>query len=170
MKKGIELSLNFLVTIIIALTIFGFGIRFISNLASQATELEGLTIEQLDKRIGELLCESTERVCIGVDKRIIPRGKFDIFGIRIINIQNTKDFDIIIERPDIPGYTKKNEEILSDELDWKPKTRTIRLERNEEKEIGIGVRVPKDARSGTYIFDVRVPQYSSLHKIYVEVP
>jgi len=68
MKKGFELSLNFLVTIIIAIVIFVFGIRFISDLVTQTTELESLTTDQLDKKIENLLCE-TEKVCIGVTKK-----------------------------------------------------------------------------------------------------
>ena len=64
-----EMSLNFLVTIIIALAIFMFGIRFIYNLASSANELEGISVDQLDSRIGSLLCDSTDRVCIGIDKK-----------------------------------------------------------------------------------------------------
>lgn len=170
MKKGIELSINFLVTIVIALTIFGFGVRFIYTLASEATELESLTTSELDKRIGDLLCESTDKVCIGKDKKVIRKGDFDVFGIKIINIQDVTDFEIIISRPDIPGYTPNNNPIFGDELKWNPKSRTERLEREEENEFGLGISVPKTAISGTYIFDVRVEPYGTLHKLYVEVP
>jgi len=170
MKKGIELSINFLVTIIIALTIFGFGVKFIYNLASEATELESLTTSELDKRIGDLLCESTDKVCIGIDKKVIQKGNFDVFGIKIINIQDVTDFEITVDRPDIPGYTLNNNPITEDELIWNPKSRTERLEREEERELGLGISVPKNAQSGTYIFDVRVEPYGTLHKLYVEVP
>lgn len=169
MKKGIELSMNFLVTIIIALTIFMFGVRFIYTLASEAVELESLTTDQLDIRIGELLCESTDRVCIGIDKKIIRKGKFDVFGIKIINIQDSKTFDITITPT---GFTKDNEPVSTVGLDkitvkYNP---DVFIDRNEEKSIGVGVEVAKDARQGTYILDVSVQPYDTLHKIYVEVP
>ncbi|MBN4049178.1 hypothetical protein JYT91_01025 [archaeon AH-315-M20] len=175
MKKGIELSLNFIVTIIIALTIFVFGVRFIYNFASEATELEDLTTAELDNRIGELLCESTDRVCIGIDKKTIPRGKFGVFGVKIINIQQTQIFEIIVGRPDPGGYTQDNTLITGDGLDWKPKEpRELTIERNEEKEVGFGISVPRDAKPGIYIFDIKVQSsdasYDTLHKIYVEVP
>jgi hypothetical protein len=47
-KRAIELSLNFIVILIISIIIFGFGIRFISKLSSQATELQELTISELE--------------------------------------------------------------------------------------------------------------------------
>lgn len=172
MKKGIELSMNFLVTVIIAITIFMFGIKFIYDLTSQATELEGLTTEQLDRRIGELLCESTDRVCIGIDKRLIPRGELGVFGIKIVNIRSGENFEISVT---VTGYTNNNEPISTDpdvinKIDLKYRE-TIFIGRNEEETIGLGVGVMKDAKAGTYILDVKVFPYDDiLNKIYVEVP
>ncbi|MBU90563.1 hypothetical protein CMO94_03385, partial [Candidatus Woesearchaeota archaeon] len=96
-KKGIELSVNFLVTIIIALVIFGFGVKFVYNLASGASEMESLTTDDLDERIGDLLCESADKVCIGVNRKVIPRGEFDVFGIKVINVIETAKFRVVIE-------------------------------------------------------------------------
>lgn len=168
-KKGIELSINFLVTIIIAITIFMFGMKFIYNLAGEATEIEGLTTEQLDMRIGELLCESTERVCIGIDKKKILRGKFAVFGVKILNIQEGSNFEININ-PAIPaGYTRNNDPIPTSGIKMKYRD-SFFIKRNGEEDVGIGVEVPKDTPAGTYIFNVIVLPYNSLHKLYVEVP
>ena len=169
MKKGIQLTLNFLVTVIIALAIFGLGIKFISNLASDATELESLTTEQLDKRIENLVC-GTDKVCIGTNKKIIRKGNFDVFGIKIINILETREFNINI---DVSKIIKDNEEI-TDPSELNKVTikyrQNVNIEKNDEENIGIGVEVAKDAVSGTYILDVEIPQYEELQKIYVEVP
>ena len=51
MKKAIELSLNFLVTVIIAVAILVLGVKFINDIAGEATELESLTADQLIKRL-----------------------------------------------------------------------------------------------------------------------
>jgi len=169
-KKGMELSLNFLVTIIIAITIFIFGLRFVYTLVSNATDLEETSIESLDIQIGSLLCGSGDRVCIPVDKKIIQKGKFDVFGVKIVNIYDARDFEINVERPSPSGYTKSNQAIESDKLIWKPKTRSVFIERNKEAEVGIGVEVPKSTASGTYIFDIKVLPYEDLHKMYVVVP
>ena len=169
MKKGIELSLNFLVTLIIVLTIFTFGIKFISDLTKEATELESLTTEQLDKRIENLLCD-TDKVCIGINRKTIQKGEFDVFGIRIINILETQEFNINAK---VTKIIKNNEEIIDpnnlNKINLKHRKNFI-IEEDKEENLGIGVEVAKDAVSGTYIIDVEVPQYDEVYKIYVEVP
>lgn len=177
MKKGIELSLNFLVTIIIAFTIFMLGVRFIYTLASEATELESMTTDELDTQIGQLLCDSTDRVCIGIDKETIQKGKFDVFGIKVININPGSNFEMQITPA---GHIKNNGPIIPVEQGkLKLKYRqAFFINRNEEESLGVGVEVSKDAESGTYILDVEVKQiidegavpYGGLHKLYVDVP
>ena len=174
-KKAIELSLNFIVILIISIIIFGFGIRFISTLSSKATELQDITISELDESIGSLVCESSDRVCIGVDRKTIKRTKFDIFGLKIMNIIDSQNFDIVVSRPTPSGYAKNKVEIMSDNLIWNPRERSIFIEKNEEKNLGIGVQVPTNAASGTYIFNVNIKgedgqPYTSVQKLYVDVP
>jgi len=177
MKKGIELSMNFLVTIIIALVIFGFGVRFIYTLAAQATDLESITTDELDNKIGQLLCDSTDRVCIGIDKKTIQKGKFDVFGIKVININQGSDFEMLISPS---GHVKNNGPITPVEpgkINIKYRQNFF-IERNGEESLGVGVEVSRDAESGTYILDVNIKQiasagaepYAGLHKLYVEVP
>jgi len=174
-KKAIELSLNFIVILIISIIIFAFGVRFISKLSSQATELQEITTSELDERIGNLICEGSDRVCVGIDRKTIKRAKFDIFGLKIINILESQSFDISITRPSPSGYTKTKQPIESDDLIWNPKARSVFIEKNEKKNLGIGVQVPANIVSGTYIFDVRIQTqdgkaYSNVQKLYVDVP
>ena len=175
MKKGFELSMNFLVTIIISITIFIFGINFIYTLASDATELEGLSTDQLDNRIGQLLCESTEKVCIGLDKKIIGKGKFDVFGMKIINILTNQNEEVFKINITANSYMDRDKKISKDidilnKINIKYKS-DIPIKRNGEEDIGVGVGVMKDALPGIYILNVTIEYpYNTLHKIYVEVP
>ena|SRR3989344_6762146 len=174
-KKGIELSLNFIVILIISIILFGFGVRFISRLTSEATNLQELTINELDEKIGNLVCEGSERICIGIDRKTIKRTKFDVFGIKIINILDSQEFTIAVSRPEPSGYTKTNEPIQTDQIAYNPKQRSVFIEKNNEKTAGIGIEVPANAVSGTYIFNVEIKQqdgtlYSPVQKLYVEVP
>ena len=174
-KKAIELSLNFMVILIISIIIFGFGVRFISRLSSEAIDLTRITEEELDERIGNLVCEGSDRVCIGIDRKTIKRTKFDVFGLKILNVLDNPRFDIVVSRPTPSGYTKNRQAIQSDSLAWNPKARDIFIEKNEEKNLGIGVQVPANAVSGTYIFNVEIKSadgklYSNVQKMYVDVP
>jgi len=178
-KRSIELSLNFIVIFIISVIIFGFGIKFISNLSSEATELQEITISELDQRIGNLVCEGADRVCIGIDRKIIKRKEFEIFGLKILNVLDSQNFDISIlpveEYGEVVVIKKDGAKVLSDiGLIVQPSFRRVYIRLNEEAKIGIGVEVPANAVSGTYIFNVEIQtadgeQYSTIHKFYVEV-
>lgn len=174
-RKAIELSLNFIIILILSIIIFGFGVRFISKLSTQAIELQEITTSELDERIGNLVCEGSDRVCVGIDRKTVKRTKFDVFGIKIINILEGQNFDIIVSRPSPSGYTKNKQPVEADGLIWNPKARSVLIDKNEEKILGIGVQVPANAVSGTYIFDVKIQTadgkpYSSTQKLYVDVP
>ena len=174
-KKAIELSLNFIIILVLSIIIFGFGVRFISKLSSQAIELQEVTTGELDERIGNLVCEGSDRVCVGIDRKTIRRTKFDVFGLKVINILDSQNFDIIISRPFPSGYTKNKQPIDADALVWNPKARSVFIEKNEEKNLGIGIQVPANAVSGTYIFDIKIQSsdgkpYSATQKLYVDVP
>ena len=150
--------MNFLVIIIISLVVFGFGLKFIYDLGARATELERMSSQQLDERIGSLLCES-EKVCLGVDRKTVKRGDIAVFGLKIINVLDSQPFSVIVDLS--AGFDKDDNPIdpvnILDYLFYRPNTlQIINLNRNEERNKGIGVEVQKIAVSGTYIFDVAV--------------
>ncbi len=180
-KKSVELSLNFIVILIISIVLFGFGIKFISQLSTQAMNIQEMTEDELDVRISDLICEGSDRVCIGQDRRTIVRGDFDVFGLKIMNVLESEGFDITVSPPEPPGtpigFKKDKTPITSPpspKLILNPSTRNINIEKNEERNVGIGVQVPSNAVSGTYILDVRINtpsgEYSNVQKLYVDVP
>lgn len=177
-KGAIELSLNFIVILVISIIIFGFGVRFISKLSSQATELRDLTISELDEKIGNLICEGSERVCVGIDHKTIKRKEFDVFGVKIMNILNDKNFEIKVSPATPMGYKKDKTPITSSSpyLIVNPSQRDgIFIKQNEEKNIGIGIQVPAEAVSGTYILNIEIKKddralYVPVQKLYVDVP
>ena len=181
LKKGaIELSVNFLVIIIISIVIFGFGVYFISKLSATATDLTQMTVSELDQKIASLVCEGFDRVCIGTEKKVIQKKKFDVFGIKIFNVMPTQNFDIIVSTPsDKLGIKFDKTDIplppASTPLIVNPTSRSVNIGQNEEKNIGIGVQVPPNAIPGTYILNVEIKsqngnQYTPTQKLYVEVP
>ena len=179
-KKSIELSLNFIVILVISIVIFGFGVKFIYNLSSQATDLQQLTTNELDEKIGNLVCESSERVCVGIDRKTIQRTKFDVFGLKILNILDDRDFQIAITPSNPIGYARDKSPISCPPLNScpsliiNPQIRDVDIQKNEERTVGIGVKVPDNANSGTYILNVDIKvanqQYVPVQKLYVVVP
>lgn len=184
--------MNFLVILIVSLVVFGFGIRFIYKLGAQATKLESMTAQQLDQRIGSLLCES-EKTCLGIDRKTVKRNDVTFFGLKVINILDSQPFSVKIDLTkafDKNGDTITTPPPLTDYIFHSPDRKNFDLNRNEERNIGIGVEVLKIAKSGTYVFNVAVcyndlitdtpdsecggtgfePDIYSFKKFYVEVP
>ena len=177
-KQAVELSLNFIVILIISIALFGFGVIFIRNLFSQATDLRDLTLEELDERIAELICEGSDKVCIGIDSKTIKRKEYAVFGLKILNVLDSQEFEIKVDPPqDYLGYKKDGSKIDTTSLPLirYPESRTVVIKQNEEVKLGIGIQVPSTAVSGTYIFNVNIIDgegisYSSVQKLWVEVP
>ncbi len=200
-KAAIELSMNFLVMMIISITIFAFGVQFVYRISSQAIELKDLTADELDARVDDLLCSSSTKVCIGKDTQTVGRGEFKAYGIKILNVENEQDFTIKVAQPNNPtnpptseiGFKKDGSAITLSQatgrnIEFAPQDREITdVPRNGEQLVGIGVTVPKDALSGTYILNVKILRpvlgvtnedcttspnlcYVSLQKLYVNVP
>lgn len=169
--------MNFLVILIISITIFGFGIYFISSLAREAEDLRKLTLSQIDEQISDMACEGSDRVCIIEERKKIRQGKYGIFGVKILNIPDSptsSDDFIIFANPSTPLGYKGDAEITSPALIINPGSRPVTIKKYDEKKIGIAVQVPKDAPvGGTYIIDVEIKNsgknYVPLQKLYVEV-
>ena len=200
-KKAMELSINFIVILIISLVIFGFGVRFIYNLFGHAKDITTLTFEEIDQRIGNLICEGYDRVCIPTEKETINRKDGKIFGVKILNVltppagQTGQDFEVYVSPPaDYLGYRKHTTIEITPTGDFSglivnPPTRqtnpsrTVFIKQNEERPVGIGIQVPANAVSGTYILNVEIKTkirqpdgaykddfYSLIQKLYVDVP
>ncbi|HLC62056.1 MAG TPA: hypothetical protein VJI52_03520 [Candidatus Nanoarchaeia archaeon] len=177
LKKGaIELSVNFLVIIIISIVVFGFGVYFISKLSATAADLTQMTTSELDQKIANLVCEGYDRVCIGTEKKVIQKKKFDVFGIKIFNVEANQYFTVTASSTKRIGPDKSVNSIGSGEIFINPENRPqVLISQNEEKSIGVGVQVNPSAQSGTYILDVKIlrsggSEYVPTQKLYVEVP
>lgn len=173
-KKSIELSLNFLVIIIISIVIFGFGVYFISRLSSEATELTQLTTSELDSKIEGLICEGFDRVCVVNERKVIRKKEFGVFGVKVLNILQDQTFDIEVKPSNPLGYRKDKSPITDPPLTVHPAVRTISIDKNEERDLAIGVQVPPNAVVGTYILNVEIKSqdgklYSQILKLYVDV-
>jgi hypothetical protein len=183
-KKGVELSANFLVTIILAITIFVFGIMFARNLLGGAEDITKMTEEDIDAKMDELLCPGDERVCFGVRTKAADRGELLIFGIRVLNVlDQPKEFTVEVEAT---GAILKGERAITtipnldkfnsvEPIAVLPKVRTETIEPNEDKKFGVGIQPAKNAPPGKYILNayVRCPECDTevygYNKLYVEL-
>ncbi|MBW2974967.1 hypothetical protein KY366_04585 [Candidatus Woesearchaeota archaeon] len=194
-KSALQLSVSFIVIIIICLVVFISSIYIVRRFFTHAEDIKRIYDERAEKEIERLLDDGS-RVAIPFDRKTIVNGDFNTFGIGVLNMLGTGpsnkfminiSFNKAYDRLDslICQSSDPNTDSCGNPETWLQTTAgigdesgIIKMIRNNEQEkflLGIGV---KNAPAGTYIFDVVVRyyngtdwvQYDTLHKIYVEVP
>jgi len=175
-KKGaIELSLNFVVILIISILSLMLSIVFLKNLFTAAyqkqTEVDYRTQEQI-----KALLRDGEKVALPVTTQTIRRGDSAVFGLGILNIgEDETDFFIVVsylnpaneDNPLTPATTKEQGYDVNGGALILPSGTTFSvLHRGEVKELPpnseaileISIEAPSSSslKSGTYIFNAYV--------------
>ncbi len=175
-KKAFELSINFIVLLILSIVIFGFGIKFVYDLMHQAGEIRDITEDEINAQLENILCDSSERICIGTSTREIRPNKMGVFTVGILNTGDESEFYVDVEESASEGILQIEEKY------WMLKNK-VTIKPNEQKKVGIGVRVPGGTDKGTYVLNVYVcrdesfscekdstKRYGTTQKLYVVVP
>ncbi len=85
-KKAMELSINFIVMLIIAMALFSFGIWFAYKFFGGAEKMRTDLDEQTQQQIENLLMQGNERVVIPFNSKTLDKGNSAIFGVGILNV------------------------------------------------------------------------------------
>lgn len=158
-KRGIELSINFLVAIILAIVVFGMGLYIANMIFGGGTDIVNKNWDDFDKEVGELSCYASDNVCIHIKSVNAERGSFKTLAVTVKNgLREMKQFRLIVANtryidPTGESHTTGFEKLNLFGLDT---GRIETLDKSEKKTFGIGVDVPKTAESGSYTLDVRV--------------
>jgi len=158
-KKGIELSVNFFVMLILAIVLFGFGIYFASTLFKTGGLITEQAFEKFDAQIENLACSTADKVCIPVSTKSIGGGNHVIMAIVVENVLGERrDFEIYAEPSAYVDKGGEERPFDAAKLLVSPspaKRRVLPLENREKKSVGIAVQ-PVGVGSGTYAFNVWV--------------
>jgi hypothetical protein len=179
-KAAIELSVNFLVMLIITLVIFGSSMVMVKKFFGGATDIKRVYDERTEQEIERLLDDGS-RVAIPFDKKKIANGEFATFGMGVLNVlgkDQQNDFRIQIKFN--KAFHKDNTPIcdsssiasqatcqspnmwLSSSNTPDSNQNTIGLvmqktiKNNEQQKFLMGVEVDPGTEPGTYIFDMNV--------------
>ncbi len=169
-KAAVELSMNFLVVIILSLVILAGGIALLYKFIG-GVGIDTLVLIDDQTRIEtEQLLDDGSVVALPYIAKTLKRGEDFVFGLGVLNIRegDKLTFSVGVEQDE---ESKQLKEIVP-LFDSTP----FVLEKNQKYTQGISISVPKDAPSGTYIFDVKVSIeeeddiYGGVKKITVTVP
>jgi len=172
-KKGIELSVNFLVIIIISLAVFAMGIVFVNKIFFSAAEKVAQMDLQTKDELARLL-DQGDKVAMPFFQKTVIHGKTATFGIGVLNMfglskfATGKDdnFKIIVEFD--AAYDKNDDDICTSSPCDPDGSRTSgdgwlaydksehKIEMNEQGAYTIAINPPRAADTGVYIFNAAV--------------
>ncbi len=177
-KRGIELSVNFLVITVIAIVVFGFGVYFVYQLFFSSQTVISEIDERTRAETERLLRVEGAKVAIPYTSLTATRRNHAQFGIGVLNINSgTTTFNIDVEYGS--GVGEENNVLCQgdDCGEWVSfilLPESLALEPNHD-DIATLVVVPDgNALSGTYSFSVTVTdEDNALYGkkiVYVTVP
>lgn len=176
-KKGMELSISFIVALIIAITVFSMGIYFATRLFSEADIMKGELDRETQAKI-EALLDDGSAVVVPLNTFSLKKGQSHVFGLGISNIfERELNFRFTITPGPCSGICEETPDPPLQFLPAEAKTFEIGPnERPEPQRIAVGV--PSNAQRGTYVLNVKVEyedpvgtwnDYDTIKKLYIKV-
>lgn len=96
-KRGIELTINFIVILVLSLVVFGFGLKMLYDIMGQSQQLTDLSFEDLDRQLGEFACQPGEKVCIYPREKTLRQKEYGVLGVNVINNgNNPMSFKVVV--------------------------------------------------------------------------
>jgi len=184
-KKAMQLSMNFLVIVILSIAMLSMGVVLFRKIFTGATELKANLDKQTEQELENMLTAG-ERVAIPFTKKEVRAGKTIVFGLGILNIIGEESNFIVDIR--CTNVVPSGSCIPLDDIIHSLKTGPVSIKNNEQLKIPIAIATEKTTSKGTHILDIKVCDYlstdpvpscdginpnefydGSLHKIYVKV-
>ncbi|MGE0792771.1 MAG: hypothetical protein AB7V77_01165 [Candidatus Woesearchaeota archaeon] len=163
-KKGMELSINMVVVLILGLIILGGGLSIFFNSFPKVTELQTKVNEENQRKL-EVLLDNGGTVVVAMPTKEGERGEYVDFSLGINNELNNKhDFfvDIKYNTTTAIGFAPPND-LFEENCDNQKECgailymdETYSLENNEHIYVPIRIVLPKTLKKGQYLFDLDV--------------
>ena len=178
-KKGFEVGINFFVTLIIALVVFGFAMSFAFRFFGKAKEYQAQLDQNTRAQLESLIINSGDRVAAYPTQVELHGGETQIIGIGILNILGVpKTFNVNVSCTKLiytDGTAETNPATIAEEcakikIVYLP---THELKNNANEIFSVSIR-NTGALRGTYILDAKVTYsggaeaYGGIQKIYLK--
>lgn len=156
-KKGLELSINFIVMLILALVIFSFGIYFVNRIL-RASQEQVESLPKTEEIVLDQCINQGNSICLPNNRKEIHIGKSGVFGLAIVNnFGEKKDFSVNIG---ISMAIDENNNDITAAIEASQWTFTthgpIELDNLKAEKISIPIVVPYGTPRGEYAFNVNV--------------
>ena len=181
-KKGaIGIAINVIVIVIISIVILTSGVLLMKKFVGDAEGIKAQLDVKTEQELSRLLQDQGKRVAMPLNTKTLEAGSSHVFGLGILNIDpNAYGLEFSVDITLSKALDDEQNEYTPDSIgiimsyilyDSGPFT----LTENQYESVPILVDVPKNAKKGTYIFNVKVKsdltanQYDNTKKFYVTV-
>lgn len=174
-KKGMELSINFIVMLILAITLFIFGIVFATKFFGDAEKTRVQISQQTKEEIHNLLLQQNAQVAIFPETIDLQRGENEIVGVGILNTGETGVFTVKTDCKYLPKGKTAFEPCKVGVTAFYDATAQYTIEKNDDEVVPIDFLVKeKDSPTGKYVFTITInkgtePYGFGSYKVYVNV-
>jgi hypothetical protein len=156
-KKGVELSVNFIIGLIIAFVVFFAGIYLLRSITRQSDDFLKQNAEDFESQIETLACDGNEYVCVGITEKTARRGETAVYTLAILNSYDSqKNFIVSVEPRIMPAGASASAVQFFPRADEK-----FRAGIDEVIKVPVALHAVKGALSGTYSFRVNVTEEGS---------
>lgn len=172
-KKAMELSINFIVILILTVVTFGGGLILAKNMFSSAGSIKDKISSQQEKQIQDMMLNTDELVVLPTNKATLNPGAHTALGLGINNVlktgSNSNTFKVI---KNLSTFQPKNaaDAVCFDGTSWTSQTGcgadptnfvmliadTYTVKKNDQNVVDLSVIVPKTAKKGTYVYNIDV--------------
>jgi hypothetical protein len=173
-RAAIQLSVNFVIILIIAIIVFSMGLRFAYNIFGIAEEMRENLDRETEAQI-EAMLDTGQKVGIPINRAKIQIGDSKVFGLGLLNRECSSGV-FTVEMTFSKAVDQSGNLISSpDTTGWIFAVRDYNIDEGDKRKIPLPVSVKSNPRPerGTYAFTVEVQcnsvQYGPIQKIYVEV-
>ncbi len=109
-KKGIELSVNFIVMLILSLSALSLGLYFARSVFRTSNDITKTPVNKFYSQLETMSCDSTQPICIGTNRKETHVGGYVVYTLVINNqFKDKKDFNVGIKVN--KGFSKDHKEI-----------------------------------------------------------
>jgi hypothetical protein len=172
-RKGIELTVSFIVTIILAIAVLGGSLVLMNNFFTAAHKEKASIDAQTESQILSMLAGGS-KVAIPINTVETKISKLATFGVGILNVLRDDDpsnvFTITADGCGLEAYGD------IDDIRLVPESQDVIVKKNERKIFLVAYEIPPvpPAEMGTFICNINVdvnnePYAESVYKAYIKV-
>jgi hypothetical protein len=153
-KKGFELSVNFIVVVILAIFIMSMGL-YLGYKSFALFELKKAQLDMETEAQIESMLASGEKVIVPIFRKPIEEGG-TIFGLGVLNIVDNPSTEFKLEIIRCDRYTKDgSREQCAGGWTYDVTAQKFTLQKNGDRKLAVLIKIP-NPESGTYAIKLKV--------------